>query len=322
MTVRNSGSFFDLGARQQGDDLTSVSQLVSTRRPLLLYAIIIQMIVGLIVAFAATKRAGGQERQTLLQWSYGTSFGGGPNLYGPLVTDRPDFTEASSTVGRGVAQLEMGYTFTQNDDAGVLTRSHSFPETLLRMGVLAEWFELRFDWNYAVERNDFGNFVETESGAEDLTLGVKLGLTPQEYILPETAIILQTSVPTGGDAFTSNDVLPGVNFLYGWDLIDDWSLGASTGLNPTVDDTTTDTYTEFSQSFTINHSWTKRIGSYCEWYVLSPVNADTRKAEHYLDGGVTTLISNDAQWDVRVGVGLNESADDFFAGTGLSIRYW
>ncbi|HUE70669.1 MAG TPA: hypothetical protein VMP01_07245, partial [Pirellulaceae bacterium] len=42
---------------------------------------------------------------TLFQWSYGNSFSGGPNLDEPLVTDRPDFTEASSTVGRGVLQL-------------------------------------------------------------------------------------------------------------------------------------------------------------------------------------------------------------------------
>src|SRR5262245_53064759 len=41
-------------------------------------------------------------RKTLFQWSYGTSFSGGPNLDEPLVTDRPDFTEASVTVGRGV----------------------------------------------------------------------------------------------------------------------------------------------------------------------------------------------------------------------------
>ena len=53
---------------------------------------------------------GCQSCGTLLQWSYGTSFSGGPNLDEPLVTDRPDFTAASSTVGRGVAQLEFDYT--------------------------------------------------------------------------------------------------------------------------------------------------------------------------------------------------------------------
>ena len=86
-----------------------------------------------------------------MQWSYGTSFEGGPDVYEPLVTDRPDFTEASVTVGRGVVQLEGGYTLTYNSDGSEKTTTHSFPETLLRVGMLAEWFEVRVVWNYAVE---------------------------------------------------------------------------------------------------------------------------------------------------------------------------
>ena len=88
-------------------------------------------------------------RKTLMQWSYGTSFEGGPDVYEPLVTDRPDFTEASVTVGYGVVQLETGYTFTYDSDGDERPRSHSFPETLLRVGMFAEWFEFRVDWNYA-----------------------------------------------------------------------------------------------------------------------------------------------------------------------------
>ncbi len=262
------------------------------------------------------------ERKTLLQWSYGTSFEGGPDLSEPLVTDRPDFTESSVTVGCGVTQLECGYTFTHDDEDGVRSNNHSFPETLLRIGTLAEWFELRFDWNYGVQQTEIGGASDTESGAEDLTFGVKLALTRQECLLPETAIILQMSLPTGADAFSADEVLPGVNYLYAWDLNEDWSLGGSTGLNAATDDETTDTYSEFSQSITVGHSWTDRVGSYVEWYVLSPVSADTNRPENYFNGGFTLLINNDVQWDIRAGLGLNEAADDFFAGTGLSFRYW
>ena len=56
----------------------------------------------------------------------------------PLATDRPDFTEASSTVGRGHVQLEFGYTYFQDDEDGTRVRGHSLPETLLRVGMLAE----------------------------------------------------------------------------------------------------------------------------------------------------------------------------------------
>lgn len=261
-------------------------------------------------------------RKTLMQWSYGTSFEGGPDVYEPLVTDRPDFTEASVTVGSGVIQLEGGYTFTYNSDGGERTRTHSFPETLLRVGMLADWFEVRVVWNYAVEESEVGAFDDSISGAEDMTLGVKLALTPQECMLPETAIILQTTVPSGSSNFTADEMLPGFNYLYSWDLNDDWSLAGSTGLNGAIDDVTADSYSEFSQSLSLGRSWSDHVGSYAEWFVLAPTSADTNRPENYFNGGFTLLLNNDVQWDIRAGVGLNDAADDFFAGTGLSLRYW
>jgi hypothetical protein len=286
------------------------------------YVIIVFLLVAHCVLAARPARAEGGERKTLMQWSYGTSFEGGPDVYEPLVTDRPDFTEASVTVGRGVAQLESGYTLTYNSDAGERTTTHSFPETLLRLGMLAEWFEVRVVWNYAAEENEIGGFEDNVSGAEDMTLGVKLALTPQECILPETAIILQTTVPSGSSNFTADEMLPGFNYLYGWDLSDEWSMGGSTGLNGAIDDVTADSYAEFSQSFTVNRSWSDSVTSFTEWFVIAPTSADTNRTQNYLDGGFSVLINNDVQWDIRAGVGLNEAADDFFAGSGLSLRYW
>jgi len=261
------------------------------------------------------------EHGTLFQWRY-DSPPGGPDLSKPITTDRPDFTEASVTVGKGVVQLETGYTFTRNDDDGLRTDTHSFPESLLRVGMFAEWFEFRVDWNYLVERNDLGGVSDTDSGAEDLTLGAKIALTGQDKWLPETGVILQMSVPTGADEFTADEVLPGVNYLYGWNLTEDeaWTLGGSTGFNANNDDVTEDTYTLFSQSVTLGHSWSECVGSYAEWYVLSPVDADTDQTQSYFNGGFTVLLNDNVQWDIRAGVGLNEAADDFFAGSGIPIR--
>ncbi|MEO8497302.1 MAG: transporter [Planctomycetota bacterium] len=254
---------------------------------------------------------------TLFQWSYGNSFSGGPDLSQPIVTDRPDFTEASSTVGRGVAQLEMGYTYIFDNDGTDQTKSHSYPETLLRYGILANWLEFRAFWNYA---NEEVNGSST-SGSDDLYLGFKIGLTPQEGLLPEMAIIPQMTVPTGHAAFTAGEVLPGVNLNYGWDINDFLSTGASTQFNRAIDDTTSTAYTEWAQSWTVVYGLTDKLGAYTEWFAFFPTSADTAKPEHYFDGGFTYLISNDIQWDIRAGVGLNEAADDYFVGTGLSLRF-
>jgi hypothetical protein len=96
-----------------------------------------------------------------------------------IETDRPDFTEASTTVGRGRVQFEMGYTFTENDDDGVRTANHSYPELLIRIGMFAEWFELRIANNVGGETFDDGILNDSNSGMEDMYLGCKIALTPQ-----------------------------------------------------------------------------------------------------------------------------------------------
>jgi hypothetical protein len=302
------------------EDESGQAHLVDMVTLRLQHAVVGVLALGALAVFCEQSSA--QSRGTLMQWSYGTSFEGGPDLNEPLVTDRPDFTEASVTVGQGVAQLEGGYTFFYDEEDGERTRTHSFPETLLRVGMFADWFEFRMDWNYLVEEIEAGGDTKTLDGAEDLTLGLKLALTPQECLLPETAIILQMTVPTGADVFSQDDVMPGFNYLYGWDITEDWSTGASTGLNATTDDETGDEHMLFTQSWTVNYSWNERLTSYTEWFVLAPSGADTTKPENYFNGGFTYLITDDIQWDIRAGVGLDEAADDFFAGTGLSIRYY
>ncbi|WP_164101850.1 transporter [Candidatus Laterigemmans baculatus] len=258
-----------------------------------------------------------QPRKTLLQWSYGTSFSGGPDLDEPIVTDRPDFTEASSTVGRGVAQLELGYTYSYDDAAGTTTKSHSYPEPLLRYGIFADWLEMRVAWNYADEESA----GMSASGSEDLLLGFKVGLTPQEGILPEMAIIPQLRVPTGASAFTADETLPGFNWVYSWDISDLISTAGSTQFNRATDDSTSEAYTEWAQSWTVGYSLAERAGAYTEWFAFFPHSADSAQPEHYFNGGFTYLLSDDVQWDIRSGIGLNDAADDYFVGTGLAIRF-
>jgi hypothetical protein len=44
-------------------------------------------------------------------------------------------------------------------------------------------------------------------------------------------------------------------------------------------------------------------------------------ASAHWPGGFTFLVSDNIQWDIRGGVGLNDEADDYFVGTGLSVRF-
>jgi hypothetical protein len=248
---------------------------------------------------------------------------------GPLETDRPDFTEASSTVGRGRAQLEFGYTYIQDDEHGTRVRAHSFPETLLRVGMLREWFEFRIAWNYGIQRESDGVISTRISEPEDLYLGVKLALTEQDGIWPEMALVPQMTVPTaprftesGAMAFGTGEVMPGVNWLYGWDVGEIGYFAGSTQVNRTLDDSGV-FYDEFAQSITIGYKWMEKLTQYTEWFAFFPHGAADpgTRPEHYLNGGFTYLVSDDFQLDIRLGYGLTSSADDFFAGAGAAYRY-
>ena len=233
-----------------------------------------------------------------------------------IVTDRPDFTEASSTVGAGVLQFENGYTYGFDGAGPGSTYTHSYPETLMRYGVFADWLELRAAFSYGHEIAG----PTSISGARDLYLGMKLGLTQQQGPFPEMALVPQMTVPTGHESFTNDRVLPGLNWLYGWDINDFLATGGSTQVNRAVDDGTGHDYTLWAQSWTINYSLTEKLGAYTEWFGLIPNDADTARTQHYFDGGLTFKFTPNVQGDVRGGVGLNEAADDYFVGVGLSWR--
>lgn len=242
-----------------------------------------------------------------------------------IETDRPDFTEASSTVGKGRVQLETGYTFFLDRDGDVKATSHSFPETILRIGMLTEWFELRLGWNHrSLRERDKSATPHTigNDGVDFLYLGAKLALTEQQGVFPEMALMPQMTLPTGAAPPRNGLTVPGVNWLYGWDINDFLSMGGSTQFARIRDEESHD-YLEFAQSITIGYRLADRVGAYTEWFTIFPHGAiePDVKPQHYLDGGFTYLVHDNFQLDIRAGVGLNRAAGDLFAGSGLAFRY-
>ena len=100
------------------------------------------------------------------------------------------------------------------------------------------------------------------------------------------------------------------------------ATGGSTKFNRATDDATGDAYTEWAQSWTVSYGLLDRLGAYTEWFALFPHSSDSASTEHYFNGGLAFLVSDNIQWDIRAGLGLNDAADDYFAGTGLSLRFY
>ncbi len=262
-----------------------------------------------------------EPRSTLMRWNSSAEVEGGPPGWDDaLASDRPDFTEASSTVGIGKRQLEMGYTYFRDDDGTTRTTAHSFPEFLFRWGILADWFEFRLGWNFGTQQEAFNPLTRSTSGSEDIYVGAKLGLTPQQGIWPEMALMPQMSVPVGGPN-SDNRVLPGVNWLYGWDVNEFLSAAGSTQANIAVDESSDDEFLEFAQSWTFGYTLAERWGAYTEWFAIIPAGAETTRTQHYLDGGITFRWSNNLQYDVRIGKGISGASTDLFAGAGAVVRW-
>jgi hypothetical protein len=245
----------------------------------------------------------------------------------PLVTDRPDFTESTDAVPMGRFQLEAGYTFTVDREGSNRTRTHSAPELLLRVG-LAEDFEIRIGWDgYSwtesqfEERTGRGGRRTRElwsQGANDLSLGFKQKLWEQKDNVPHFGVIGAITVPSGSPSVSSGHIDPEVVLLWAYDLTDTVTLAGNVGFAyPSNED---GRFFQTSGSISVAITLTDRIGSYIEYYGFYP-NAEHNDDAHFINGGLTYLISNDVQLDARIGAGLNEEADDFLAGVGFAIRF-
>jgi hypothetical protein len=187
------------------------------------------LFLGMTLLSAAHAQTPFLDRPTLWTWDGAAHEPLAPRSERPLVGDRPDFTEATSVVGRGVTQFEMGYTYTR-EDGPQPRESHTYPELVMRMGVIAEWAELRLLWSAAEEQEGLGSSPAV--GSEDLTVGMKIALTQQIDWLPETVFIAHLQLPTGSADFTADEILPSGAYIYGWELNDSMDYCGADGAQP------------------------------------------------------------------------------------------
>lgn len=245
----------------------------------------------------------------------------------PIVTDRPDFTESPLTVPRGHLQLETGYTGAYDRENGRRESSHSFPEALLRIGFWTDW-ELRLGWTGFLyqeelyrEKNDVGRTVSQnphERSGTDMYIGFKWHLVDQGKGLPDLAIIPALVVPTGQDSGTSGDVDPEIKLAWSYDLSDRIAVSGNANLRTPTEDG--HRFVQAASSLSLSTSITDWLGCYGEYFGFYPNAIDTDCA-HYLNGGFTFLATDNLQFDIRAGVGLNEEAADAFMGAGVSLRW-
>lgn len=241
-----------------------------------------------------------------------------------IETDRHDFTQSTKTVGRGVSQLEFGYTYFYRDQNEEIEQSHTGPEMLLRVG-LTEHIEFRLRFNYAWQ---FGE-GESREGSEDLRWAFKLETTEAEGYLPESTVELRFTAPTGGGTWSTDQVEFGLDFIYGWPWGKSWELYGSTGFTTNglgefslvAEEPSADDFIAWSQSVAIGIEATDRVTIYHELFGIASDGRENDLAVAFYNIGIDYYLSDDIVLDVRAGVGLTSESEDFFIGTGGGVRF-
>lgn len=232
----------------------------------------------------------------------------------PLVSDRPDFTEATYTIPRGQVQVEGGHTFSRVD----AEKANTTGEVLVRIG-LAPSTELRIEpGSYTVVTAPSADSRGREDGALGLKVRLHNAADDRPSIIPEMSLVLLTSVPTGSSVYRQRAWQPEAKFASQWTFTDRVALSTNLNVGRLADDD--GRFTELDASASLGVDLSPRFGAYAELFALSPQRRGVSAAK-YANTGLTASITPDFQLDVRVGIGLNAAGPDYFLGAGLARRW-
>jgi hypothetical protein len=231
---------------------------------------------------------------------------------GPISTDRPGFLFAPTVVPRGRVQVETGLpTYSLFRDSGDEAEAWSLP-VALRYG-LTDALELRASlptWNEA--RVESGGAVERADGFGDAELGAKLALAPLAG--GPLALLGSVRLPTGDDAFTTDEVGGSVFVLHGRDVAS-WWLQTMAGLAHVPVDEGADA-TSGALAALLSHPLAERWSAYGEATALPGV--EHAAGQSYLGAGLVWQPRDRLQLDLSADFGLDDDSADVIAAIGVS----
>jgi hypothetical protein len=235
-------------------------------------------------------------------------------LAAQIITDRPDFADATIPVPVGKLQVESGYLFGKTTG----TNQHTVGQMLVKTG-LTERLELRFGVNSYEKIDTKGGDL---SGFGDGSLGIKLRLLegsqdtgPGSFNL---TTILFSGIPSGQKDFRATHLSPGAMLTADMALSPNWTWAPFVQYDYIEDEL--GQYSQFSAGFSFIRPVSKSLGWYFEYYIT--LAEDTfRDDKNYVASGFAYLVSDDFQLDIYAGTALNGTTPDYFVGGGLSFIF-
>ncbi len=223
-----------------------------------------------------------------------------------IETDRPDQTESSSSVEKGILQIESGALMEFNGSNGLSSRSLLLPTNLFRLG-LSDYFELRFLSQY--ENNVSGG--NTSQGISDLEIGTKIQLYQRENANFEACLLSHLRMPTGSEAIRNSNFASLNKLCLSNRITDNFSIGYNLGFN--YEGNENDAY---SYTMALNYSLSEKVAVYAEPYGF--ISTDFEDHLGNFDAGFTYLIQDNLQFDFSFGLGLNNEMN--YLSIGMSWK--
>jgi hypothetical protein len=235
---------------------------------------------------------------------------------GDIAPDRPGLGDGSGIVGRGVWQIETGWSFESERQDGTVLHELALPLALFRMGV-TDRFELRVSADGLLSDTSSSPSSRRTSGRSDVEVGAKLKLLESARTGFELSVLPIVSLPIGSSAFTSGGYDPTVEMAWAQSLPRGFSLsGNVTAASVSEDD---HRFTQHILTVSVDRDLPVGWNGFAEAFRASSFGRDG-DAVWIVDGGATRRLGRHAQFDISVGRGVTAAAPDWFISAGVSLR--
>lgn len=235
---------------------------------------------------------------------------------GPVIPDRPGYTDAPTVLPARGSQLEVGYT---NDKIDAV-RYETFGESLLRLGIGAST-ELRLFGNSFARRSING--VSDVSGMEDPKLGIKTSLfTKPDSVhgaMPNLSVLVATTLPVGATGLGVKHAQPEAKLAMNWTTASPVSVYSNAGVGEVYDGSSWGGrgWVSVAVWYAVN----SQVSVFGEGLTFKRISGSALSMSN-ADAGITYLINERLQIDLRAGRGVGDVAGkERFIGVGFANRW-
>lgn len=237
-----------------------------------------------------------------------------------IVSDRPDFVESSTVVGKGRFQFESGLLY-ERDRSGEGRESLLSTPTLLRLG-LDDALELRVETEGRMRRHvSEDGRRSTDAGYGDTALGLSWHVLDGGAGRPSVGMLVSAEFDSGSRAFRGRGVRPALRVVGEWELPNGMGLGVMPGIAVERDDDHGGRrYGYGLLGVVLEKEFGERWGGFAEVALPHIARGRHGGTEASVDVGASYLLSKDVQLDAMLSRGLNSRTPDMAFTIGVSIR--